>query len=161
MDLTKIVTAHKTFMEHTFAYTGKVRPMGILFVRRHPKSGELLPEPAAVPILGDKEGLAEGMREIAARGDAIAAVLMVEAWISAIEKPSDLERVALEGAAAQPNREERLVLTVETRSGTETWSTKIVRDEAGVGVLGEWELWPGTATGRMVGFLPKQPASFS
>lgn len=170
-DIDEIVTMHQRFMETVFSQSGKFVAQGVLYIRPSvlmkvgaergvfaPCSVDDLPndDPMPMPFKLDDEPphvLASFMRSVAEKTTPTVAVIMVEAWMA---QATDDDVTADRRASEMPNREEVLMLTVETDDGrTRAHVAKIVRDAAGRGTVSPWrETARNGIAGRMVGILP-------
>lgn len=76
----------KRDMEQIFAEDGHLQPIAFLVCRRDPRDGSLLdePHPLMFPLIGDndaeRDAIAATLRTLAARADASAVVIAMEAW---------------------------------------------------------------------------------
>jgi len=151
--------------KENFEESGSVRPVILLLVTRHPKTGERLPGPEVLPVVpsrfdaGTKGDFASAARDIAKQCEAVLCVFITETWFHdtlTLEEYAGLRKAgkSLEDAAG---RQEMVMISYEERgkANSSVWMAPIVRAGAKP-TLGEFkELDANRSAGIFTKILPQ------
>ncbi len=154
-----------SLMRMNFERDKCLAPVGFIFARRDPKTGERLKEPTMVVVEPkvSKKDVPTALTHMGTRLDAVAIMYGSEAYRLYDVKERDLARLDREGLENEPGRVEVVHVILDHLEGQWTWTATITREgeETKLGVFVEEVVPPGSGIGRMMRLLVPQPKALA